>query len=138
MMSPCDTSVTAEAFQYPATPYLRPCALRNAMSGASGCGARGWTAAVASGTSVSTTAAASAGHARRPARMPSRTSMLSRARPRAASTAPAGSTKTISRGLLITGNVENRYPAMFSTIATHSSCSARVALVQVTTTRPKP
>ena len=55
-------------------------------------------------------------------------------RPRAARIAPQGSTATSSWLLFGAGIVENMYAPTLTTIATQSSCSARLAVRQVQAT----
>src|SRR5580704_3234095 len=89
-----DCTVTAEASQYPAMPYLSPCALSQLAIGAAAGVAGGIAAAAVSGTSATRPAAAIAARAR------AASARCAGTQARAASTAPHGSTATISRAAL--------------------------------------
>ena len=90
---------------------------------------------VAAAVSGSRAASAAAAIAMRPRDAP-----VTRAgtQARAASTAPNGSTATISYVLLRLDSGEITYAAVIRTIATHSSCSDQFAVRQVQMTFPKP
>ena len=127
-----DCRVTIEASQYPAMPYVSPCASSHAASGAVAGLMGGRVAAVASGSSAMSPVAATAAKARDIPVIRAGT------RARAASTAPHGSTAATSREPWGDGITETRYVPTLKTIAATSSCSARLALRQVHITRARP
>ena len=131
--------VTTEASQYQAIPYVSPCASSQAARGAVAGLKGGRVAAAASGTSAASAVTATTRKARRIPVIRAGTQA------RAASTAPHGSTTAISWEALrladagpLPRNTETTNKPRLTTIATQSSCSARLAARQVHATRPRP